>query len=337
MKRAVIIWSGPENGTSANLFKALESELSKFIVTVESPTPLSGGGTLAKLITNVRANLARLPAISGADCIVVHSYASLSMLSIVAARILGKKVFVFNWDVYPTTISGIRRGGLLRRIADELEGLALGLATCVIIPSSDFRTYVTHRNLVELPLWPSLAVQPFEGAKSTDVIKIAFAGQADPTRGLDKAIRHICERSKANLQFHIFSSGHRLPVDPVVDKSRCEIIYYDPMSREMVQKTLANMNFGLISLHPELDQPGYPSKVFDYIAANVPILYFGRPLDAFTDAIEESKIGVVLRGDVDLNETYRAAMSNWVERRDMFLDLVRLDGNKLRRIFSIGS
>jgi hypothetical protein len=40
-----------------------------------------------------------------------------------------------------------------------------------------------------------------------------------------------------------------------------------------------------------MDQPGFPSKTFDYLAAGLPILYFGRGLPAYTSDIKKFSIG----------------------------------------------
>ena len=99
MQNALIVWSGPDDGTSANLFRALDDELSKHLVTKTSPTPLSGSNGLLKFWGVIWANLSRLPAVFSTDYLVVHSYAALSFPSIIAARAFGKEVVVFILDV----------------------------------------------------------------------------------------------------------------------------------------------------------------------------------------------------------------------------------------------
>lgn len=339
MQNALIVWSGPDDGTSANLFRALDDELSKHLVTKTSPTPLSGSNGLLKFWGVIWANLSRLPAVFSTDYLVVHSYAALSFPSIIAARAFGKEVVVFSWDVYPTTIQGVGRSGAFRHLADSLEHIALKIATCVVVPTSDFQGFVSHRNLKEVPLWPSLPSQPFKGALDSGVIKIAFTGQIDPSRGLDQAIDWICRKTSGKVEFHVFSSGRRLDGSPRQDRADCEIFYYDRMSRSEVQNALSGMHFGLISLHPQFDQPGYPSKIFDYIAANLPVLYFGRPLPAFTHNLQVSGIGAVIGGsdDLDLAGLYQDIMADWLAKRELFLGRVRLNSEKVLTVFPVAT
>lgn len=337
MKSAVIVWSGADTGTSANLFKALEKALAKHIQTRACSNPLVGGSMLAKAFGNLRSNVSRIPLVLKSDCVIVHSYASLSLISMLAARLARRDVYVFNWDVYPTTINGEGRKGVFRRLADKLEPFAIRLATHVVVPTKDFLPFVSHPNLIELPLWPSLEPKPFQGSNSTDVVKVAFAGQIDPSRGLPQAIKAICRMTEKRVEFHVFSSGAELPSQEMTDVSgNYEIVYYPSMSRSEMQDKLTSMNFGLISLHPKFDQPGYPSKVFDYIAANLPVLYFGRPLPSFTKEIEDAGVGVVLDGaSADLAHLYAELIDSWETKRDQYLGRVSLNDDKLSSIFNI--
>lgn len=336
MKSALIVWSGADTGTSANLFKALEKALSQHIKTVTSSNPLIKGNPLAKLLVNVRANIARIPLILRSDCLIVHSYASLSFISIIAARLARKRVYVFNWDVYPTTINGVGASGFFRKLADKIEPMAVKLATHVVIPTSDFLPFVAHSNLAEMSLWPSIEQRPFKGPQGTNVLKVAFAGQIHRTRGLPEAISAISAISRHRVEFHIFSSGQKLTDEETAGLQHSDLIYYDYMPRESLQEKLGEMNFGLISLHPKFDQPGYPSKVFDYIAANLPVLYFGRPLPAFTKVIEDAGVGsVVGRSEADLASEYERIIQDWPQHRDAYISMVSLSEQKLMSVFSI--
>lgn len=336
MRSALIVWSGADTGTSANLFKALDVALSKHIETSISSNPLVQGNPLAKLRANIWANISRIPLILRSDCLIVHSYASLSLISMIVARLARKKVYVFNWDVYPTTINGVGSSGFFRKLADKAEPLAVSLATNVVIPTSDFIPFVAHSNLAQLSLWPSIEQRPFKGQNPAEVIKIAFAGQIHATRGLAQAFKAIADSSRNRVQFHIFSSGAKLPDADVLELKNCDLIYYDALPRELLQEKLDGMNFGLISLHPQFDQPGYPSKVFDYIAANLPVLYFGRPLPAFTKKIEDAGVGLVVgHSEVDLASEYDRIMDGWERHRDAYIGMVSLNEERLMSVFSI--
>ena len=169
MRRAVIIWSGPSDGTCANLFKALGKVAGELMEVRFSPNTLTTGGTAKRLLNNLSDNFWRIPQIFWSDGIVLHSYASLSIISIIIARLFWRKVILFNWDVYPTTIAGRRRPGVSRTLADYLERMAIKLSTRVVIPSEDFRDFVSHPQMTTFPLWPSaepldLAQKPAEGA-----------------------------------------------------------------------------------------------------------------------------------------------------------------------------
>jgi hypothetical protein len=102
------------------------------------------------------------------------------------------------------------------------------------------------------------------------------------------------------------------------------------MGRMEVQKHLRGMHLGLISLHHGLDQPGYPSKVFDYVAANLPIIYFGRHLPAFCETLTTTGIGEVLNSEnADLEAIYFKLISKWEHSRKAFLSCTDLNINRI--------
>lgn len=338
MQKIVIVWSGPEDGTSANLFKALGRAAGVSNEIRYSPNMVMEGGIFKKVFANLRNNFGRIPDIIWSDGIVVHSYAALSIVSIILARLFRRKVIVFNWDVYPITISGKRRSGSLpRRMFDYLENIAIKLATRIVVPSEDFRGHVSHKNLTVVPLWPSIPIIDVDIQAPIDhAIKIAFVGQIDVTRGLGDAFQFILAACKSDpVEFHIFSSGQRLPDSEAKVLEQIpgwSATYYPFTPRDQLVKKMREMHFGLISLHRGLDQPGYPSKSFDYIAGNLPILYFGRELRDYCGIIEKYQVGSVLRSGCDLRQLYKSLKQDWDKKRDAFLGHTQLTPEKIEDI-----
>jgi hypothetical protein len=332
MRRALMIYSGPSEGTSAILFKELGKVASEQIEVKFAPNTLIKGGILQKLLYNISDNIRRIPLIVWSDGIILHSYSALSMISIIIARLLRRKVIVVNWDVYPTTIAGRRRPGVLRKLADYLERLAIKLSTRIVIPSEDFRNFVVHPQITVVPLWPSAKPMATVERPKDGPIKIAFVGQIDVTRGLSQAVQAIGENSAHRLEFYIFSSDARLEHNPTLEIENCSLTYYPHLPRDQVLDQIRHMHFGLISLHQDLDQPGYPSKTFDYLAANVPILYFGRPLEHFCNSLEAFNVGRVYQPGDDLREIYDKIMAGWASNRNAFLEYTSMNKEKITSI-----
>lgn len=335
-KTVLIIWNGPPTGTSANLFRALSAFLAKRFEVLESANTLKDGGPLTKLANHIQCNARHLGALRRCDTVVVHSYAALSFPTIVMARLLTRKVIVIHWDVYPTSIDAKRVGGRLRRIFDKIEWLTTRIATTIVIPSEDFRPFITHRNLVVMPLWPSLPLDqsPARTARSLSAgpIRLAFAGQTGPTRGLADTFNVLAAHRDTQFEVHLFGvatvSDDHLKLAP-----NLRVIARGRLDREQLATEFSAMDFGLISLNPHLDQPGFPSKVFDYVAADLPVVYFGRPLNAFVSLLERTGVGVrIERKPVDWAVLRSDAAARWSQAKLAFEAETRLEWSRIEKI-----
>ena len=171
------------------------------------------------------------------------------------------------------------------------------LASRVVIPSEDFTHFVSHLGLRVMPLWPSLPLgltKPRPQRVAGQPIRLAFVGQAGLTRGLPEAIKRLAQQAPTQFELHIFSQN---PPEPEWSglAPNVAVIGRGYLSRDALLAALDDMDFGLISLHPGMGQPGFPSKIFDYVAVGLPIVYTGRPLPAFEALIERTGVGISLR------------------------------------------
>lgn len=335
-KTVLIIWNGPPTGTSANLFRALSVFLAERFDVLESANTLTDGGPLAKLAHHIRCNARRLGALRRCDTVVVHSYAALSLPTVILARLLNRKVIVMHWDVYPTSIDGKRLGGRLRRLFDKIEWLTTRIATTIVIPSEDFRPFVHHRNLVVMPLWPSLPLgqSPARAARppSAGPIRLAFAGQAGPTRGLADTFNALAAHRDTQFEVHLFGVA-AVPYDQLKPAPNLRVIARGRVDREQLTAEFDAMDFGLISLNPHLDQPGFPSKVFDYVAADLPVVYFGRTLEAFVSLLERTGVGVRIEPTpVDWTMLRSDATARWARAKSSFEAETRLEWSRIEKI-----
>jgi hypothetical protein len=292
----VLVWNGPPTGTSANLFKALGSFLAERHKVVEAPNDVFPASWVGKRWHMIRRDVKRWPEIMKCDVVLLHSYVALAFPSILLAWVLRKRIVIVHWDVYPITVNGARLGGRGRALFDWLERLAVRFASRVVLPSEDYLPFVRHRDIRILPLWPSLPIEPASAqpvrAKG-DPIRFAFVGQAHRTRGLPEAILRLGREAPTKFEVHIFSPD---PIDPAWAElsPNVAVTGHAYRARKALLRELRDMDFGLISLHPGLGQPGFPSKVFDYVAAGLPVVYIGRPLHAFEQLLLRTGVGFVL-------------------------------------------
>lgn len=298
-RKILLVWSGPQTGTSANLFKALAKVLLERHEVREGPNDLIKGSKFWRRLHLIRRELRRWPQVMRSDTLLLHSYVALAFPSILLAWILRKRIVVVHWDVYPITVNGDRLGGRGRALFDRIEQFAVNLATRVVLPTEDFAAFVDHPDVRYLPLWPSLPINaaPVRPARDrSEPIRVAFVGQTNLTRGMSEAILRLGDEAPHLFELHVFSPN---PPDPVWSTlaPNVTVIARNYLERTELIAALAEMDFGLISLHPGMGQPGFPSKSFDYAAAGLPMIYTGRPLMAFEALLQRTGIGVSLRSD----------------------------------------
>lgn len=339
--KILLVCNGPEFGTSSNLFRHLARELGHCGDVRLQRNDGGVGPVLQRVIRLVRANIQRIPAVIWCDCIIVHSCTSLSCLTLLVAWLLRRRVIAFCWDVYPTTIAGQRVARGLSAIAQTLEAAHLRLVDKVIVPSEDFLPFVRHPNIKVMPLWPSLEERPCrvltdrsprEGRRQR--VQLAFAGQAGPARGLDALLLILSRFQDVKFDLHMWG-----PSRPAVDASYggdvVRVFYHGNVSRSRLAEVLIQMDFGVISLHPLLDQPAFPSKLFDYVAADLPVLYSGPSIPRFEMMLNLMQIGVRVDGyDVLWERVASQVASDWMHAKRAFYDYTELSGEKCADILA---
>ena len=296
-RRILVVWTGPETGTCAVLFKALRDVLARHHQVLSGPTGVVQGTKMRKRANLLACEVRRWPQIIKSEAIILHSYVALSLPTVLLAWVLRKRIIMVMWDTYPITVNGQRLGGRFRRLFDSIEQFAVKLATRVVIPTEDFAGFITHPDVRVMPLWPSLPLGqtvPRRQRSADQPVRLAFVGQAGLTRGLPEAILRLAKQAPTRFELHIFSPH---PPEPEWSSLAPNVTVFGRgyLTRDVLLAALDDMDFGLISLHPGMGQPGFPSKTFDYLASGLPVIYTGRPLPAFEALIERTGVGIPLR------------------------------------------
>jgi hypothetical protein len=325
MTRVLIVISEPPGGTSANLFAELAAVIGeKCDVRVLQRTGSLGGG-LRQIRALLGYNFRAIGALFGTDTVILHVFVAPWLPLVLMAVILRKKIVIFQWDVYPVTLNGLRYNtSLSRRFADRVERFLLWLTPKIVVPSKDFLPFVNEDKVAAvIPLWPQrqMAVQPHCAQDATTgPVRIGFAGQINRTRGVEALLRYLAQDASQPVQLHVFSNSV-LDRACIEDSPHITVVQHGFLQRDALQTALQDMHFGLICLSAHMDQPGYPSKTYDYLAAGLPVLYFGRPLPAFTDPLKAAGLGVDLVPDrqVNLASAYATLSHGFDDRRACYL------------------
>lgn len=341
-KKVLVVYNSKPSSTSGRLFTKLANVIRKHTACQIDNNP-DPNLSFKSLASTLLANLARVVKVIRADVLVLHSYLIFSLPSLLLARFVGTRVVVFQWDVYPTTLNGypLNHSPVRARI-DWIEARLLRLANTVIVPSSDFVPFVKHDDIRIMPIWSTSDQTEVTEDGSIENVKdgpwrLCFAGQVTPLRGLSLAIEHILASTAQTFELHIFS-GDLIPEELAMDDRIC-VKHHGFLQSEKLIEEMSKMHFGLISLHPEMDQPGFPSKTFDFVAAGLPVLFFGPSMPAFTDLLKTCGVGCEISDLVtfDLAVLHRSLTATFPEARDSFLEQTMLNPNRLRDILALHS
>lgn len=334
-RRVLIICHSSETGTFFNLLSTLKDALA-----VNNSVELLfqkdvGGNRIVRLARLIAREVKRIPKLLWCDTIVFHSVVWMQFPSIILSYLLLRRIVVIHWDVYPITIDGKPLSRSSRKLYERLERFLVRISTRIVIPSEDFVTFVQHHDLSIMPLWPSVPLGRVSGREvpaEGQPIRLAFVGQAGLTRGLPQAVARLGRETSASFELHIFSpKPPEAGLSDIVPNLR--VVPRGYLGRSELLAALDEMDFGLISLHPGMGQPGFPSKTFDYVAAGLPVIYTGRPLPAFAALLERTGVGFALgEAAVDWPTTLQKTKSSMPEAVRAFAAETELDPETLERV-----
>lgn len=248
---------------------------------------------------------AHLTSIRRCDVLIVHTPLAYAPLHVLWARMLRKPVVSLVWDIYPVKLGGQRYDKRVRRrLIDWLENGVIALSTHLFVPSRDFLVVPRLARAHVMMFWHTLELNPNrdqetvslsapEAAETGRSIRVIFAGQANATRGLPAAYAALKAQLGKALTLVVASPN------PLPDELQGEpaIVHLGNLDRPALRAEMAKCDVGLVALAMTFDGPGFPSKTYEYLAAGLPCIYFGKRLDHYTNALIQSGAGVVIGVD----------------------------------------
>ena len=305
MRRArpvLLLGYGSIQQTTNQLLAALHDDLDRSIGSRLAIHALPQG-VMAKILFQIQNLVASYRDISHSSGLVIYASAALSLFHVLWARLLGRRVTILIWDLYPDAKvheGAAKATSLATRLYALAERFALRRASVIAVPSSDYSGHPYFRgfdNLRQLPLWPTLALQPPRSRTpwqpgSDRPVEIAFAGQNLASRGINEAIEKLRRVFTGPLRLSIFEPGRtvretRSPSPDVAIDLMPEVPHGD------LPKALDGFDFGLVAIQPDYPLPCAPSKTLLYVAARLPILYHG-PHNAFMEDFVGGRIGMTI-------------------------------------------
>ncbi|MFJ6131746.1 glycosyltransferase family protein [Janibacter terrae] len=310
MSKLLLLCNGSPAQTTAKLFTALAERTR---ADGHEPTLVLRAypqGIMAKIRTLLTGEWATWRHLVNSSTLIVHTAMSLSLPSIVIAKITGKRVLGFVWDLYPesTRAAGNISNPLALWLYARTEFLGYLLADHLVVPSHDYTAALPQRfrsKCIELPLWTS---QDFATPKSHnhgDTLNLAFAGQINGLRGLTASVARIIDGVQpSKTRLHVFSKD---PTPPDLEKmvqhgGDLTVENHGFVDPKTLQAMLEDMDAGLVALDSRFTLPAYPSKITTYISAGIPVIYTGPSMPALEVMLRSTGVGISARDGVDLTQ-----------------------------------
>lgn len=326
-RRILLLCNGTEQQTTGRLFTEMAKRLSAQHQ-VELHLRSFPQGMLRKIIPLLTTEVRNCRRILSSDIIIAHSALSLSLLSMLWAKLLRRKIIALIWDFYPASTRVARNitNPVLLWAYSMVEGTAYRLADIIYVPTSDYAAYEAldgYRNVRQLPLWPCDALRsPSGDMPVTDAIHLAFAGQINAIRSLDKAVTTALSSNRGKLILHLFSQDgapDALAKLAAVEDN-LEIRHHGFVDPSALQDMLGRMDFGLIPIDVDFQLPAFPSKALTYLAAGLPIIYDGPAMPGLESVLDEYKIGMTLLQFSHMSgEELKGWRTDFLDRRDRYM------------------
>jgi len=207
----------------------------------------------------------------------------LSFLSVLALSIRNKKIILNVSDLWPmaaTELGVLKIDSISHKILLFLEKYIYRKANIILGQSEEILVHIKEI----YPLKECYLYRNFPDHKHTFIgqqlepdtkIKLFYAGLL----GVAQGVLEVCEKmetSNLNIAFHIFGDGaEKAAIENYIRlHPEKNIIFHGMLERKELVKRLASFDIALVPLKTRI-YGSVPSKIFEYSALGLPILYFG--------------------------------------------------------------
>ncbi|KAB1157050.1 glycosyltransferase family 4 protein [Flavobacterium luteum] len=207
----------------------------------------------------------------------------LSFISVLILSLKRKKIILNVSDLWPLAaieLKALKVNSFSHKISQFLERFIYKKATVILGQSNEIITHIhqffpnkechLYRN------YPDFELQDFE-LKTTEnaTIKLFYAGLL----GIAQGVLEVCEKinlEHLNIEFHIFGEGaEKTQIEKYLQNNSSKNIFFHGMlERNDLINKLNSFDVALVPLKTRI-YGSVPSKIFEYSALGIPILYFG--------------------------------------------------------------
>ena len=205
----------------------------------------------------------------------------LSFLAVLALKIRRRKIILNVSDLWPMAaleLNVMKHGSTSHKFALFLEKFIYKNADVVLGQSEEILTHVKqispNKNAHLYRNFPD-HTEAFRFRESDGKIRLFYAGLL----GVAQGVLESCEKmdlAGTNIEFHIFGDGaERVEIEDYIAKHpEKNIVFHGMVDRKILHKKLEEFDIAYVPLATRI-YGSVPSKIFEYGALGMPILYFG--------------------------------------------------------------
>ncbi len=207
----------------------------------------------------------------------------LSFISVLVLSLQGKKIILNVSDLWPIAaveLKALKADSISHKVLLLLEKFIYAKATIIFGQSNEIIDHIhnifpdkecyLYRNFPDH--------QDFEfnfKINSDEPIKLFYAGLLGIAQGVFELCQKI-ELQNLNIELHVFGDGaEKIQIEDLIKQNpQNKIVFHGMLERKELHTKLHTFDIALVPLKTRI-YGSVPSKIFEYTALGLPILYFG--------------------------------------------------------------
>lgn len=207
----------------------------------------------------------------------------LSFISVLVLSLQGKKIILNVSDLWPIAaveLKALKADSISHKVLLLLEKFIYAKATIIFGQSNEI---IDHIHTIfpdkECYLYRNFPDhQDFEfnfKINSDEPIKLFYAGLLGIAQGIFELCQKI-ELQNLNIELHVFGDGaEKIQIEDLIKQNpQNKIVFHGMLERKELHTKLHTFDIALVPLKTRI-YGSVPSKIFEYTALGLPILYFG--------------------------------------------------------------
>ncbi|TDD99631.1 glycosyltransferase family 4 protein [Flavobacterium cellulosilyticum] len=207
----------------------------------------------------------------------------LSYISVLVLSLMRKKIILNVSDLWPLAaieLNALKKNSFSHKVSLFFERFIYSNSNIILGQSNEIITHIhsiypekkcyLYRNFPE-----HKSIEPQFDVNPDEPIKLFYAGLL----GIAQGIFELCQKidlQNLNMELHIFGDGaEKSQIEEFIQQNpQKKIVFHDMVERDKLHESLKKFDIAIVPLKKRI-YGSVPSKIFEYSALGLPILYFG--------------------------------------------------------------